>query len=165
MLHVHAGCLFNALLVIIAYIGINLAMNKKSIKKNIDSLIVLKQRQQNSVREEIFTIKATRQNKVAEIDKVEDEMQSKDEEYALRKTMFYRDTIANVFSNKDMRSFQIDLERIDREGNDLYKKKDVLIKELWEIDERLRLKQEELKSLIVREEKYNYIRSSFVEVL
>lgn len=135
-------------------------MNKKT-RNNINSLIKLKKRQQSSAREVITKITEERRSKLDEINFIESQIQLKQEEYILRKKFFYVDTISNIFGCKDIQSFQIDLEKIDVESVEFSNQKESRIKELWAIDERLKQKQADLRFLIVKEEKYNYLNIEF----
>jgi chromosome segregation ATPase len=133
--------------------------NNKKLKKTLNNLIQLKLSQQNTVKEEIARINREKEQKLAEINQTELQIADNTNNVALKKTNFYAGIGANIFSHKEVYGLKIDLEKLDVEYNELTNKCKSLADELVNINERLKEKQQQLKALIVKEEKYKYMDS------
>lgn len=134
-------------------------MLNKKLQKTLNSLIQLKVNQQDRIREEIANINGEKESKLAEINLTQDQIYKNSNNMLNKKTNFYNNLDATIFSHKEVYSFRIDIEKLNAKHHELVDKCKAFSTELITIDERLQEKQQQLKALIIKEEKYRYITS------
>ena len=133
------------------------AMTKKNLKKTINSLLKLNKIQQNMLYEEISKIKVEKEAKLGEIEILEDKIRQNSTRLTSEKTNFYQKIKRNIFSYKDIDILKIDLGKIVTENSDFLSKKNQIENEIKDISEKLTQKSEELKKVIIKEEKFRYL--------
>ena len=127
------------------------------VTRQLEALIRLRVSQQNVLREQLVTLKKQKEFKVEEIQKVEADMASNLESQHQMKIDFYANIKVKIFDYDDVYTLDIDLEKMDRQYDDLVKVKHCHIDELMELEKQIKTTEGELKTLVIEEEKYKYL--------
>lgn len=134
-------------------------MLNKKLQKILTNLVQLKINQQDTIRGEIAKIIQEKENKIAEINLAEAQIFTNTNNIAQKKIDFYANVNMTIFSHKEVYGLKIDVEKLTAKHNDLTNKCKSLSDELIIINEKLRERQQQLKTLIIKEEKFKYMSS------
>lgn len=125
--------------------------------KYIDALKKLKLKRQQTLQIELFELNTKREEKIQQIKKIECEITNNRIAKQNHTKNFYKNLGKTIVSERAFMDLEYNLAKYDLDYQDIIKSRDQEVKVLNGIDQEIEILNQEIKKLIISQEKYQYI--------